>query len=221
MYQQAQKRFQHHGEMVKSRKPKQKYSGLIRCAYCGRALKRRLCKEIYFSCPSKEALWDSPCADISLKEQELEQILFHSIQTQLQVMRKTVEKKQEEQKQKRKSFQERQKECQAVICHYKSIQKTLLEDYIEGRIQRQEYLFRKEKAVEQQKEAAKQYEKLSEEVSLAEQERISSIKEWEQSMDKKELTRELLEEFVQVIKVSGTDTIEIVWNGKESNGYIK
>lgn len=215
LYQQAQKRFRHHRGTVKSRKSKQKYHGLVRCAYCGRALKRVVCKEVYFSCPSKEVLWNSPCADIYLKEQELEQTLFLSIQTQLQVMRKSVEEKQDKQKQKGGSFQERKKECQSAICHYKSLQQTLLEDYIEGRIQRQEYLSRKEKAVERQKEATKQYAELSKQEILAQQEIVSPRGELEEYADTKELTREVLEEFVQVIKVSGTDTIESVWNFKE------
>ncbi len=175
---------------------------------------RTICKDTYFSCPTRKVLPDSQCRQLHLKEKDLEAALLASIQSQIRLLMQTetADRKGESLAATEKEIQD----CQAVINRHKAKQVATFEDYAEGRITRQEYLSRKEEMARQHEEVTAIYTEL-----------IAKRAELQQASDNlgkadlgryacaNELTRELLVELVKEIRVSGEDTLEIMWNFRE------
>lgn len=192
-------------------KPKQRFRGLLKCSICGKRLGRIICKEPYFYCPTKKTVPDAPCGQIHLNEQDLEAILLSSIQSQVRLLLET--EMEDENENILNTIDGEIRDCQTAISKYKAKQTIIFEDYAEGRINRQEYLSGKEDITRQQEEMTARYMELSEKQAELQQTSGSLEKSdlgWYACVS--ELTRELL---VEEIRVSGKDTLEIVWNFKE------
>lgn len=215
---QAQNILRHMDRKRPARKPHQKFRGILKCACCGRVLVHVGCKDSYYRCPYWKSRPDSPCAKVHLDKQDLERKLLEAVQVQMKFLHRTLNKKQGQENQEGCNLQETVQECQAEISRCKVAQTTIFEDYAEGRINKQEYLARKREIVIQQQEAEKQYAELSEQMAVKlEQEQKEgkcTTSDLEKYILAEKVTREMLEEFVQVIKVSGKDKLEIIWKEK-------
>ena len=154
---------------------------------------------------------DSPCADVRLEELELEKALLSAIRTQVQLMVHPAGTDREILT--ANSLQEAIRECQTAISRNKAAQTAIFEDYAEGHISRQEYLSRKKEAARQQEEAAAQYAGLTGRMAALRNETCTASSLGRYAFVE-ELTREMLEVLVREIRVSGKDSMEIVWNFK-------
>lgn len=215
-FDQAQNILRHVEQKKPTGKPQQKFRGIIKCRYCGRVLKRMECKTPYFYCPSRKSRTDSGCAGIRMGERDLERTILESLWMQAKKESPLPDEgQQEESRQKGEDIQEAIRKCQLKISRYKSMQTAAFEDYAEGRINKQEYLIRKKELAVWQEEEERECAELSERAAAeagAEQKEKYSTEEGLKKYAKAEgLTREMLEEFVQVVKVSGKDEMEISW----------
>lgn len=213
-YGQAQKVLK---KCVKKKKPEkstQRFRGLLKCAVCERALKRAGCKDPYFSCPTGKLLPDTQCSRIHLKERELEDTMLISIQNRVRMFLQTGDA--EEKDVHFAAIEKEIRDCQTAMSRFKANQAAAFEDYAEGRVTWQEYLFRKAETTRGYEEATAMYAELC--AKWAEQQQASGFMEKTgsgQYVRIEELTRNLLVEMVKEIRVSGEDTLEIIWNFRE------
>ena len=214
IFEEAQKVLRKYARKKPPSKPKQRFRGLLKCAVCGKALGRMICKEPYFYCLTRKTVPDAPCRQIHLNEQDLEAALLSSIQSQVRLLLET--EMEDEKENVLNTIDGEIRDCQTTISKYKAKQTIIFEDYAEGRIGRQEYLSGKRDIARLQEELTARYMELSE--------KWTELQQTSSSLDKSdlgryacvsELTRELLVELVKEIRVSGKDTLEIVWNFKE------
>lgn len=213
LFGQAQNILRHMDRKKLARKPYQKFRGILKCACCGRVLIPRSCKNPYFFCLYQKSRPDSPCAKVHLDKLDLEKQLLEAVR--MQSLHRTLDEGRGQEKQEMDNLQETIQECQAEISRCKVAQTTIFEDYAEGRLNKQEYLARKREIVIQQQEVEKQYAELSEQMAVKMEQEQKESKCTTSDLEKyalaEEVTREMLEEFVQVIKVSGKDKLEIIW----------
>lgn len=189
-------------------KPKQLFRGLVKCAACGRTLNRNICKETYFFCPTGKAVAESPCREIHLTEQALTETLLAAIHARIRLLD---DADQISDKGSQKSeLTGKIQSCQEDIDRCKASVNTMFEDYADGRISREEYLSRK-------KEAEQTFAALNE--HLAQMRQSDSDCPLVNDLGKYsfagQLMWELLEALVKETRVSGTDTMEIIFNFKE------
>ena len=216
VFEQAQGILRHIEHRKPPGKPQQKFRGIVKCSYCGRVLTRMECKTPYFYCPSRKSRTDSDCAGIRMDEKELERTILESLRIQAKMERPLPDEGQQEESRKDgDSIQESIHKCQLKISRYKSIQAAIFEDYAEGRMNKQEYLMRKKELAVHQEEVERECAELSEqvvtEVRTEQKEKCSIVEGMKKCAVAEELTREILENFVQVVKVSRKDEMEIVW----------
>lgn len=112
-------------------------------------------------------------------------------------------------------LQEEIKACQSTNSRYKSLQTALFEDYAEGRIDRQKYLSKKQELLLQQEETKTRFEELTSQPAQLQGQQEKTDTDLGKYACVNELTREMLEELVKEIRVSGKDTLEIKWNFKD------
>ena len=155
-----------------------------------------------------------PCGKIHLNERDLEMSLQASIKSQIRLILETETKHKKEDL--IDGIDKEIQYCQMTLSRCKAKQVAAFEDYAENRITRQEYLSCKKETASQQEELTARYMQLSA--------RRAEIQQASGPLEKSdlgryacvgELTRELLVELVKEIRVSGEDTLEIVWNFKE------
>ena len=195
------------------RKPYQRFRGLLKCAYCGRALSKSG-KETYYYCTTGKVLPEAPCLDVRIGEKELIDSLLESLRLQIQLAGQPGETQQDGRTE-QSNLQEKLRECRKEADRCKARQAAAFEDYAEGRIQKQEYLFRKGEIAARQEEITKQYKEISDKLAEAGQVRNREAVDLGGYVFVKELTREILEELVKEIRVSKGNAIEIVWSFKE------
>lgn len=214
IFEQAQKVLKSCNRKKTPEKPQQRFRGLLKCAVCGRTLDRVTRKESYFSCPTRKTVPDTPCRQVHVKEQDLEAVLLVSIQSQTR-LRLQAEKAQGNESL-FDALEKQMQDCQTALSRCKAELTNAFEDYAERRITRQEYLACKHDTASRQEEMTARYTELSE--------KRAKLQQTPGHLEKKdlgryacvnELTRELLVELVKEIRVSGKDTLEIVWNFKE------
>ncbi len=214
IFEQAQKVLRNRTWKKPPSKPGQRFRGLLKCAVCGRTLGRMRCKEPYFYCLTGRTVPDISCRKIHLNEMDLKTALLTSIQSQARLfLEMEAEHKSENSLE---AVEKEIQECQTAISRCKIKQTTVFEDYAEGRITRQEYLSCKKDVASQQKEMTVRYTELS--VKRAKLQQASDplkASDLGRYACVSELTRELLVELVKEIRVSGEDTLEIIWNFKE------
>ena len=214
MFEQAQRVLRHCRRTKKQAKPYQRFRGLVKCAYCGRVLIRNNGKKPYYYCITRRALPGTPCNDVYLEEGKLEESLLEAIRIQVQLAQHS-EDAQPDGRTKENILRDRLQECRKTVEKCKARQAAAFEDYAEGRIRKQEYLFRKKEISGQQEEAAREYAELSEKMAEAVSDRGKETAELGRYTFVNELTREVLEELVKAVRVSEKDALEIVWNFKE------
>lgn len=194
------------------RKPYQKFRGLVKCSCCGRTLMRTVCKQTYFSCPTAKTVASCMCAAIHMEEAVLEDILLTTIQAQVKLL---LDDDSETKENTEGHLSEEIKACQSAISRYKTLQTTVFEDYAEGRIERREYLSRKQEIAEQQEEAKNRFEELTGQLAQLGGGFSKGTTDLGKYAFAKELTREMLVALVKEIRISEKDTVEILWNFQE------
>lgn len=214
MFEQAQCVLRHNRRTKKQAMPYQRFRGLVKCAHCGRALTRNNGKQPYYYCITRRALPQTPCRDVYLEEDKLEESLLQAIRVQVQLAQHG-EDEQPDGRTRENILRERLQECQRAVEKCRARQAAAFEDYAEGRIRKQEYLSRKKEISGQQEEVAKEYAELSDRLAEAVSERGKETADLGRYAFVNELTREVLEELVKVVRVSEKDALEIVWNFKE------
>ena len=214
MFEQAQRVLKHNRRTKKQAKPYQRFRGLVKCAHCGRTLTRNNGKKPYYYCITRRALTETPCKDVYLEEDKLEESLLQAIRIQIQLAQHG-EDEQPDGQTEESILREKLQECQRTVEKCKARQAAAFEDYAEGRIQKQEYLSRKKEISVQQEEAAREYAELSDRLAEAVSERGKETVDLGRYDFVNELTREVLEELVKVVRVGEKDALEIVWNFKE------
>ena len=214
LFEKAQTVLRHYCHTKTPRKPYQRFRGLLKCAYCGRALTRSSGKEIHYDCTTRRALPEAPCADVRIGEKKLADSLLESLKIQIQLAGQPEETWQDGRTE-QSILQVKLRECQKEVNKCKARQAMVFEDYAEGRIQRQEYLSRKEEIVARQEEVIRQYKEISDKLAEAAQSKSRETLDLGRYSFVKELTREMLEELVKEIRIGKENDIEIVWNFKE------
>lgn len=193
------------------RRPYQKFRGLLKCACCKKTLQRNRAKKSYYVCPTQKTVAGRACADIRLEEAVLEETLLTAVQIQIQLFQNMVHEKDTA-----GILQEEIKACQSANSRYKALQTALFEDYAEGRIDRQKYLLKKQELLLQQEETKTHFEELASQLAQLQGQQEKTNTDLGKYTCVNELTREMLEELVKEIRVSGKDTLEIKWKFKDS-----
>lgn len=196
-------------------RPQQLFRGIIKCAACGRTLTRNICKNTYFFCPTGKVVQDSPCREIHLTEQALTETLVTAIHTRIRLLSEMDHVSDKDRK--KSDLTEKIQNCQESIDRCKASVGAIFEDYADGRINREEYLSRKKEVSERQQIAEQSFAALNEQLAQLRQNEkdCSPASDLGKYSFAGQLTRELLETLVKEIRISGTDTMEIVFNFKE------
>lgn len=196
-------------------RPKQLFRGLLKCAVCGRTLNRNICKNTYFFCPTGKVVADSPCGKIHLTEQALTETLVTAIHTRIRLLGEMDNELEHDRK--KPALTGKVQNCQETIDRCRASISIIFEDYADGRINREEYLLRKKEVLERQQEAEQSFAALNERLAQVRQNEkdCSPANDMGKYSFTGQLTRELLEALVKEIHVSGTDTMEIIFNFKE------
>ena len=213
LFEQAQTVLKHYNHTKAPRKPYQRFRGLLKCAYCGRALSKSG-KETYYYCTTRKVLPEAPCACVRTGEKELEDSLLESLKIQIRLIGQPGETRQDGRTE-QSILQEKLRECQKEADRCKARQAAAFEDYAEGRIQKQEYLSRKGEISARQEEVIVQYKEISDKLAETAQSKSRETVDLGRYAFVKELTREMLEELVKEIRVAKENAIEIVWNFKD------
>lgn len=214
MYEQAQMVLRHCRHTKIPGEPYQRFRGLLKCAYCGRALTRSTGKETYYYCITRRALPESPCAGVRMGEKELEGSLLEVLRIQVQLAGQAGEMQQDDSTEKN-ILQKKLRECQKETAKCKARQAAVFEDYAEGRIQKQEYLSRKGEISAQQEKIARRYAKLSDKLAEAGQGRTGESVNLGRYAFVEDMTREILEELVREVRIGIKNEIEMIWNFRE------
>ena len=210
IYMQAQAVIRSAAQKKNSAKPKQKFRGLIKCAYCGRALVRMVCKQTYYACPTARTVPDQLCKNIYLEEARLEQVLLSIIHIQRKLFSVS-----HTGKDKISDLQKKRTVCQKAVNRYKTLQILAFEQYAERQINMQEYLVRKQEAAMQQTAAAEQLKEWNKKCEELQKEQNNTEK-----IEKKGLTREILIKTMKKIHVMEQGALEIQWNISDYNMEI-
>ena len=220
-FERVQDKIRHNKIMEPRKAPNEKYRGLLKCAYCGKVLLRSHGTNIYFYCRMRKVLPGSDCASVRLYVKDMERTILESVQEQIRLR---TEENPEMLEQTHggcgtgKGVSDLQlaiKECKEAVSKYKAVQVTAFEDYAEKRIEKDVYLSRKKDYAEKQTEAERQLSLLYERLSRVQEDKEVSATQIRRYISATEVTREMLTDLVKEIKVSGTDTMEIVWNFRE------
>lgn len=211
-YTKAQKVIKHYTLQKQQKKPFQKFRGILKCACCGRVLVRKARKKPYFICLTARSIKDSDCIKVHLKEAELEEALLEAIRKQVQLSTGNVSGSA---KKVDIDLQKEIKECQLAISRYKALQATAFEDYAEGRINKQEYLSRKQETAGHQEEMNSRILALNDQLAVQQGQLAEREVDLGRYVIIEELTREVLTELVKEIRVSGDNRIEIIWRFRE------
>lgn len=214
LFEQAQIVMGHCRHTKTQRKPYRRFRGLLKCAYCGRALTKCVSKIPYYYCITRRALPGSPCADVRIVEKELEGCLLETIRVQVQLAQDSEAARSGCQTEEA-VLQEKLQECRKAVKRCRVRQAAAFEDYAEGRIRKQEYLSRKKELSGQQEAINRQYANVSEQMAEVVRYKSQETGNPGRYASVSELTRKMLEEFVREVRVGGNDEIEIVWNFRE------
>lgn len=191
-----------------------RFRGLLKCAYCGRALTKCAGKMPYYYCITRRALPGSPCAGVHIVEKELEEGLLEAIRVQVQLLQES-EAARSGCKTEEALLQEKLQECRKAADRCRARQAAAFEDYAEGHIRKQEYLSRKKELSGQQEEINRQCANLSEQMAEAVKNKSQETGNPGRCAFASELTRKMLEELVREVRVGGNGGIEVVWNFRE------
>lgn len=196
--------------------PSELFRGLLRCESCGRVLKKYPNKLPYFYCSTGKFAPDSPCAPVKVDKAELEQVVLTSLQAMIQMiltMDDTAQSIVSHEGSIQKQLERFQTETEK--CH--SEQVLLFEQFADGKRNKAGYLAEKKLIANRIQELTNNMTALTAQLQNLEQTKNDpSAKELGKYAFANTLTREMLVELVETIRVYPNNTIEIVWKFADS-----
>ena len=194
------------------------FAGLIRCAVCGRSLLFNRHSHPYYTCPTHRTAPDISCKTIRLADEDLRQCVLRSLQIQTQLFLEH-EKSNRTTSNPAHSVGYRLEQLQLQIDRLKASNVMLFEDFATGKLSKDSFVVKKRGLAEQLTELDAQrllmLERLAREKQESEEQQKRNI-DLGRYTCVNVLTREMLLELVKVIRVSPDNTVEIVWNFKDS-----
>ncbi len=187
---------------------------LVRCANCGRLMRRKLGarNRYYYECTYSRHDSATQCP-VSLKvyEDELEKLVLHTINDFVLVAGEKVRSNQQSQERQAHTLQGRFETSREEIEQCKVEKLTLYERYVSGALPKEQYLQLRQ-AVDAKIVAAEQARleteaKLGELSRHGEGERVTCL--CDQYLNTSELTNEMAKAFVERVLIMGKDAIEI------------
>lgn len=196
--------------------PKHIFYGKLKCAHCNHSLQRNLLKKEYiYRCDAGMAAQNELCKTVKISEQSLKEILLSAIEAQIQLILNTTSTKDWSEKEDAVIKLQKQIKEQRIMMEKWKLSKVLAyEEYCEGKIKKDEYLKLKDEYSENialAETTILQWEKTIE-LEKLEISRNNEMKSCKRFASATELTREMLEEFIQVVRIYDNGTLEIVWS---------
>lgn len=194
------------------------------CSHCGNKLHKGRASNQNFRCTTARYVPDSPCAQILVNEKRVEDIVLRAIQKQCELLNLQLKEKKQALfriRDEAELLQKELNECNRRVSRSQSANMKHYEDYVSGKISREEFLERK--AIEtQKKENAKarallvqaKLERIPKRQMALEDDAIdlASVSQFG-SIDV--LTPELLKKLLKKIIVYPDGEIEIIWNFRD------
>lgn len=184
------------------------FRGLLKCECCGRTLKKFPSKEPYFYCPTRDNAPDYACAKVWLDKVDLEKTILSTLQMQIRLLNECTYK----QETSTDGICNQIELMQTELTKYKSEQILLFEKFAANRLDRQQFLSYKENISAKIDEIIQKKKLLSIKLQNIENLEQTSILNFKKYAFTSTLTRNMLDELVQKIRVFPDNTIEIVWN---------
>jgi len=147
------------------------------------------------------------CEQATVNEPEFIDTIYEVIKVKLELAQASEQSVMAEQKSKADKRDAERRECNIRLKKLKLSQTTLLEQFLEGKLSKDDYQSQKVKITTAIQEAADQLEVL-ETVSESPSEFVDSHKKF---FGQDSLTREMVQGLIKEIRVTSADKIEIVW----------
>lgn len=183
------------------------FHGLLKCECCGRTLKKFPSKEPYFYCPTRDNAPDYACAKVWLDKAELEKTILTALQMQICLLNESICG----QESSIAGIRNQLNLMQTELIKCKSEQVLLFEQFAENRLDRQQFLSYKENIVKRMEEITQKKKLLFVQLQDIENLEQTSILNFKKYDFTKTLTRNMLDELVQKIRVFPDSSIEIIW----------
>lgn len=197
-------------------RPKHIFYGKLKCAYCNHSLQRKLIrKEPFYCCEDGKFVQNKQCKSVKLSEQALKEVLLSAINAQIQlILNATSSKEWKEKEDAVAKLQKQIKEQRAIMEKWKLAKILAYEELCDGKIPKDEYLKRKEEYSDSIASAEAMILQWEKEIELENLQinQNNEMKSCQRFASATELTREMLEEFIQVVRVFDNGPIEITWN---------
>lgn len=199
------------------------FSGKIRCANCQYALRRAASPTPRYYCTTRSRVEDSQCMKGHIKESELEEAVSAAVRAYIEVLLDRMEmKKKAEDSGRIPALRRELASLQSEVKRCQERKARLYEQLADEEISRDVFKSRQAALSRKQQEAQERQGRLEEELMKLEH-IISSDRVEEQTLEKylgmEELTREMVEAFVDCIYVYNDKSIHIQWrfeNGIEA-----
>lgn len=209
----------------KSQGPSSLFSTYLKCGCCGNKLQKGRKSNQTFRCATARYALDSDCANVHIQEKRLAEVILRAIQNQCDVVDAKVQTARAARKGALSEQTSLQNELQKQKRRVEKSQTQVMRDYeayISGNLTKEAFLQRKAAAKEVEAEAViqvvlltKQLEQLSAEAKSIES-MLRATDPLYRHIHVRELTPELLKEFVQSITVYPGGVINIMWNYRDS-----
>lgn len=205
-------------------------TGLLVCGCCGNRLSKGKSANKSFLCSNKRYVLDSGCKDVRAVETNTMDILHRAITTQITLFK-------EQERELEALFKNGQSEllvCQREAAKLSDKRKrvaeqklTLYEDYVEGRITKEEYFLQKADSAALEKEYIRQQAVLDKRLKDMQDGQGEKMKQHKKASgllayeDQALLTREMLAALVEQIVVMPDGALEIYWKFMDEMEKIK
>lgn len=208
----------------KSGGPSSLFSTYLVCGCCGNKLQKGRKTNQTFRCATARYAPDSSCADVQIREKQLADVLLRAIQSQCDMVDAKVQTAKAVRKGSLSEQAGLQNELQKQKKKVEKSQTQVIQDYeayIDGKLSKDAFLRKKAELKEAESLAqmqvallTKQLEQLQADTKSAESV-IRAANPLNKHIHIKELTSDLLREFIQQITVYPEGAIHIVWNYKD------
>ncbi len=225
------KRVQNKMRKIKSKEGGEKdvklLSGKVRCGYCKRLLLRTGKKEYKYSCKTSLLVSDVECMRGGIREKDVEDVVLSSIQNYVNVTLDKEEKLIKLKKNNNYSYNnsiKKLKGLQIQIERIKSLKAENYELYRDEKISREEYFVKRDcvdRKVEDIQNRINNIELEMKKVVKEEDFVENNIEIVKKYGGLNKLTRQMIEEFINVIYVYNQKQIEIVWEHKDFCDVLK
>ncbi len=200
--------------------------GKVHCGYCNRRLKvMKLAGErLYYYCPNQKLNSNNDCVSDRISNNLLEKIVLKEIKAQIsnleelnRVRREMAEKQCIMIRKVQREISGKEEEISELI----EKKANLLEAYHEGRYTRNEYMDQRRQLEQQIMEKQAQQKKLEKQLAASSRRLNTDTGDDERFLQYTSLetvTKEMVDAFIEKIKISNDKTIDIYWKYKKETG---